>query len=194
VSSARVALALTLTLVAGCRRPAEAERRGAPPEPADPEAAIDAGSAASVSESAPGPDTESATSTGITAEPASTAESSASGCEACPAGEESLETEEREMNPRSETVKLKLWVTPAANATIYWGAKKLGSAPLELERPRGSGPMDLVVKAPGYLPYRTRLFTDRDDKLTVRLVRPQNAAGLLGYKRSAGALPPAENP
>jgi hypothetical protein len=41
------------------------------------------------------------------------------------------------------------------------------------------------VRAPGYLPFHTRLFTDRDDKLTVRLHRADGAAGLLGYRRTA---------
>jgi hypothetical protein len=88
-------------------------------------------------------------------------------------------------DPRSESVKLKLWVLPVT-AEVVWGAKKLGTGgrePLELERPRNSGPLDIVVRAPGYLPFHTRLLTDRDDALTVRLVTPAAAPGLLGYKR-----------
>jgi hypothetical protein len=97
---------------------------------------------------------------------------------------EELAVEEREQDPRSRTVKIKLWVTPV-DASVFWGSKNLGTAgklPLELERPRSSGPMDLVVRTPGYLPFHARLYTDRDDRLTVRLVKPEDAPRLLGYK------------
>lgn len=67
-------------------------------------------------------------------------------------------------------VKLKLDVYPkSAKAIVTWGAKKLGPPPIELERPRGSGPIDLVIKADGYLDHHTRLFTDRNDRLSVTL-------------------------
>jgi hypothetical protein len=54
----------------------------------------------------------------------------------------------------------------------------------EIQRPRGGGPLDLEIKADGYLPYHTRLYADRSDKLSVRLCRNEDAPGLLGYKRS----------
>ena len=105
-----------------------------------------------------------------------------------------LQAESREADPRSEKVKLKLWVSPVT-AEVFWGAKRLGTAgrePLEIERPRGSGPLDVVVRAPGYLPYHTRLFTDRDDTLTVRLVdaRPPRRACWAG----SAAHPPSRAP
>lgn len=99
--------------------------------------------------------------------------------------EDHLESEEREANPRSETVKIKLVVVPAVDAVVWWGGKKLGGAgraALEIERPRASGPLDVTVRAEGFLPYHTRLFTDRDDRLSIRLVRPAEAVGMLGYK------------
>jgi hypothetical protein len=89
------------------------------------------------------------------------------------------------------SVKLKLWVLPVT-ADVVWGAKKLGTAgrePLEIERPRGSGPLDIVIRAPGYLPFHTRLLTDREDSLTVRLVTPAAAPGLLGYRRTSPGAP-----
>jgi hypothetical protein len=101
------------------------------------------------------------------------------------APEPPLEEEARELNPTSEKVKIRLWVWPVDGA-VSWGTKKLGDAgrttPLEIERPRGSGPLDLVVRAPGFLPFHTRVLTDRDEKLTVRLVRVEDAPGLLGYR------------
>jgi hypothetical protein len=102
-----------------------------------------------------------------------------------------LQAESREADPLSEKVKLKLWVSPVT-AEVFWGIKRLGAAgrePLEIERPRGSGPLDVVVRAPGYLPYHTRLFTDREDALTVRLSTPAAAPSLLGWKRGAPAKP-----
>ena len=64
---------------------------------------------------------------------------------------------------------------------MYWGRKDLGVAPLEIVRPRGSAPLDLTVLAPGCLPLHTRVFTDRDDTLSLRLYTEREASGLPGY-------------
>jgi len=109
-------------------------------------------------------------------------------------GDEDLQAEERDSNPRSEAVKVKVIVTPAARGTVHWGRKKLadlqpGRMTLEAQRLRDSGPLDLVVRADGFLPHHVRVFTDRDDKLSVHLVRPEQATGLLGYRRPATAAP-----
>jgi hypothetical protein len=92
-----------------------------------------------------------------------------------------LVVEEPESNPTSETVTIKLVADPARKARVFWGRKDLGLAPLELQRPRGSGPLDLVVVTPGALTLHTRVFTDRDDKLALRLVAESDAPTLLGY-------------
>jgi hypothetical protein len=88
--------------------------------------------------------------------------------------------------PRPE-VKLVLRVVPA-DAEVFWGAKRLGVAkhgePFEIVRPQHSGPVDLLLRASGFLPYHTRLFSDRDDKITVDLVRPQQAPSLNGWRPS----------
>ena len=104
--------------------------------------------------------------------------------------EDDLKTEERESNPYSETVNLKLSVTPPVKALVTWGAKQVahltpGTMETELSRPRGSGPVDLEIKAEGFMPYHTRLYADRNDRINVRLYRLEEAPGLLGYKRSA---------
>jgi hypothetical protein len=103
--------------------------------------------------------------------------------------DDNLKTEEREANPFSETVTLKLSVTPQAKAAVHWGAKVLarlepGKMDAEITQPRGSGPLDIEIKAEGYMPYHTRFYTDRNDRLGVRLYRPEEAPNLLGYKRS----------
>ena len=104
--------------------------------------------------------------------------------------QDELRTEEPEANPHSETVTLKLVVTPPVKALVLYGAKQMaqlepGKMEAEITRPRGSGPLDLDIKAEGYLPYHTRLYADRNDKLSVRLCRPEDAPNLFGYKRSA---------
>lgn len=81
----------------------------------------------------------------------------------------------------TETVTVKLQVEPPRVAHVFWGARDLGPAPLEVKRPRGSGPLDLILRAPGYLPFHTRAFTDKDDHLAVRLVPEAGAASQFGY-------------
>jgi hypothetical protein len=87
-----------------------------------------------------------------------------------------------------ELVTIKLVVTPPKLAHVIWGVKDLGVAPLELRRPRGSGPMDLLLRAPGFLTHHTRVFTDRDDTLSIRLTPENEAASTFGYQT------PAEKP
>ena len=106
--------------------------------------------------------------------------------------EEDLVAEEPEVNPTSETVTIKLVAPEARKARVSWGRKDLGFAPLELQRPRGSGPLDLVVTAPGALTLHTRVYTDRDDKLALRLYPESDAPSLLGYH--APVEPPSKPP
>lgn len=101
--------------------------------------------------------------------------------------EDSLVGEERERDPRSDTVKIKVIVDARRQAHVVWGRKDFGVAPLEIERPRNSGPLDLVVVAPGYLPLHARALTDRDDVLTLRLYAAAEAPQLLGYRPEAAA-------
>jgi len=78
-------------------------------------------------------------------------------------------------------VTLKLLADPNRKAHVFWGRKDLGVAPLEIRRPRGSGPLDLVFVAQGFLPLHTRAFTDHDETLSVRLYDEEAASGLLGH-------------
>jgi hypothetical protein len=95
--------------------------------------------------------------------------------------------------PDGGTVTIKLLADARRQAHVYWGRKDLGVAPLEIVRPRGSAPLDLIVLAPGCLPLHTRAFTDRDDTLSLRLYSEREAAGLPGFSPSAAA-PPAAAP
>src|SRR5204862_4615302 len=85
---------------------------------------------------------------------------------------------------------IKLVADQARKARVFWGRKDLGLAPLEITRPRGSGPLDLIVVAPGALTLHTRVFTDRDDKLALRLYGQSDAPNLLGYRDEPPAPPP----
>ena len=129
--------------------------------------------------------------------PAAPESSKEAGKEAGKIDDADLKIEEREANPYSETVNLKLSVTPPVKALVTWGAKQIahlapGSMDTEISRPRGSGPVDLEIKAEGFMPYHTRLYADRGDKIGVRLYRLEEAPGLLGYKRSVEKKAPVE--
>ena len=88
------------------------------------------------------------------------------------------------------TVKIKLLADARRQAHVFWGRKDLGVAPVEIVRPRGSAPMDLTIQAPDCLPLHTRVFTDRDDTLSLRLYTEREAAGLPGYSPTATKGPP----
>ncbi len=98
--------------------------------------------------------------------------------------------EDEEADPSFEKVKVIIAVDRAVKAQVFWGVKRLGATPLSLERDRDSGPLDVIVRAEGYLPVHTRVFTDREDKVTARLFKDEEAPRLLGYKRPPAALPP----
>jgi hypothetical protein len=102
--------------------------------------------------------------------------------------DDELVEEAPEANPKSETITIKLVAEASRKARVFWGRKDLGLAPLELQRPRGSGPMDLLVIAPGALPLHTRVYTDRDDKLTLRLFSEGEAPSMLGYRADEAAI------
>ena len=75
---------------------------------------------------------------------------------------------------------------PPANATVFWGRTKLGrikpQRPLVVVRPRDSGPLDVVIRAPGFLPVQTRAHTFGDTRLAVKLTRVEEKSTLFGYR------------
>ena len=96
------------------------------------------------------------------------------------------------------TVKLVFSVVPAVKATVTWGKHRLGTvsprAPLIVERPRDSGPLDIVVRSPGFLPVHTRAYTFNDAVVDVRLTPLAKKDTLYGYRAplpvDGGAPPP----
>ena len=100
-----------------------------------------------------------------------------------------LEPEPEPAPASSETVTIKLIADARRQARVTWGRKDLGLAPLEIVRPRGSAPLDLLIVAPGYLPLRTRVFTDRNDVLSLRLYTEREAAVLPGFSSNRNNAP-----
>jgi hypothetical protein len=101
--------------------------------------------------------------------------------------------------PASSNVRITFTTVPSQKAMVYWGKKRLGviapRQPLIIERPRDSGPLDVIVRAAGYLPVETRAYTFADSKVAVKLTPPDQKKTLLGYREAppdAGA--PSTNP
>jgi hypothetical protein len=97
----------------------------------------------------------------------------------------------------SQKVKIIIQVNPPEKAAIMWGKKSIGVAnlrpkkPFILERPRDSGPMDIVIRAKGFLPVHTRAYTFADSKLFVKLTPEEEKKTVFGYREE---LPDAGPP
>ncbi len=82
----------------------------------------------------------------------------------------------------------------ARRVKIFWGKKLLGATPFALERPRDSGPIDLLLRAEGYFPVHTRLYTHKNDAITVSMTKLADRMTLFGAKKEpappATATPP----
>lgn len=89
--------------------------------------------------------------------------------------------------PLSPNVKLTLRTYPMRRATVTWGSKRLGfidrGKPLVLERPRDSGPLDLIIRATGYLPVHTRAYTFNDGNVEVKLTPVDKMDTVYGYQQ-----------
>jgi hypothetical protein len=104
--------------------------------------------------------------------------------------------------PPSNTVKITIITVPQAKKVmVLWGKKRLGiiapHQPLILQRPRDSGPMDLIVQSEGYVTVQTRAYTFADTKHAVKLTPIDQKKTLLGYRQEvpspdAGAAPPPD--
>lgn len=94
--------------------------------------------------------------------------------------------------PPPTTVKIVFTINPSTKkAMVFWGKKRLGiiapHAPLVVQRPRDSGPLDVIVKSDGYIPVQTRAYTFADSKVAVKLTALDQKNTLLGYREE---LPP----
>jgi hypothetical protein len=99
--------------------------------------------------------------------------------------------EAKDANPTAPTVRLVFRVVPPNIATVTWGNKRLGiikpKAPLIIERPRDSGPMDVVFKSQGYVTVHTRVYTFTNNTLAVKLTPLDKKNTIYGYREE---LPP----
>jgi hypothetical protein len=104
--------------------------------------------------------------------------------------------EEPAPEPPSPTISVVITVVPARTSTVYWGRHVLGTiaarSALVVQRPRDSGPLDLMIRSPGYLPVQTRAYTFNDTKLSVKLTPLDQKSTLLGYKQEV--VPDAGTP
>jgi len=106
--------------------------------------------------------------------------------------------------PPSANVRIVFTVLPSTKkATVTWGKKRLGvigpHAPLIVQRPRDSGPLDVVVRADGCIPVQTRAYTFEDSKVAVKVTPNDQKNTLLGYREElpagdGGVAPGASSP
>jgi hypothetical protein len=94
---------------------------------------------------------------------------------------------------RSPKVKIIVRSIPP-KAIVFWGKKKLGETPVTLERPRDSGPVDLVVRSDGFFPIHTRAYTFHNDTIYAKLTKVEERMSLFGAKHDATTQLPAPPP
>jgi hypothetical protein len=99
---------------------------------------------------------------------------------------------------KPDTVRITIQTVPPRKAMVRWGSKSLGfipvPRPLVVERPRDSGPLDLVIRASGYLPVHTRAYTFSDSRVAVKLTPPAEKSKLFGYREEPAPNPDAGAP
>jgi len=109
------------------------------------------------------------------------------------------QTTENETPPaKADTVHISIQTSPSRKALVKWGRKTLGVIPtpraLVVERPRDSGPLDLVIYAGGYMPVHTRAYTFSDQHVAVKLTPPSEKNTLFGYREEPAPNPDAGAP
>ena len=93
--------------------------------------------------------------------------------------------------PAAPPANVHIAVRAVPKAYVSWGKKSLGLSPVTLERPRDSGPIDLVLRAKGYLTVHTRAYSFRNESLVVQMTRVEDSVKLLGARI---APPPVAGP
>jgi hypothetical protein len=92
--------------------------------------------------------------------------------------------------PLSPNVKLTFRTFPSRRATVTWGSKRLGiidrGKPLVIERVRDSGPLDVVIRSPGYLPVHARAYTFNDAFVDVKITPIDKKDTIYGYQQPLG--------
>lgn len=92
--------------------------------------------------------------------------------------------------PLSPNVKLTFRTFPPRRASVHWGGKRLGfidrGKPLVIERPRDSGPLDVVVRSPGFLSVHARAYTFDDSIVDVKITPVEKKDTIYGYQQPLG--------
>ena len=104
---------------------------------------------------------------------------------------------EPEPQKTGDKVNITLQTVPPRKAMVKWGNKTLGMIPvprpLVVVRPRDSGPLDLVIRATGFLPVHTRAYTFSDSRVAIKLTTVEEKNTLFGFRAEVPA-PGAANP
>jgi hypothetical protein len=95
--------------------------------------------------------------------------------------------------PRPPQVKIMVRTVPP-KAQVRWGKKLLGETPYQLDRPRDSGPVDLVVRMDGYFPVHTRAYTYHSDTIYLKLTKLTDRMTLFGAKKEVPQDTPPPQP
>ncbi len=95
--------------------------------------------------------------------------------------------------PPSPNVKVTFRTYPSRRASVMWGGKRLGfidrGKPLVVERPRDSGPLDVVIRSPGFVPVHVRATTFDDNTVDVKITPNDKKDTIFGYQQP---LPPED--
>jgi hypothetical protein len=91
------------------------------------------------------------------------------------------------IEPRPARVRILVRTTPP-KARVSWGRTPLGKTPLTIDRPRDSGPLDLVVRSDGYFPVHTRAYTLKNDVIYLKMTKLADRMTIYGARKE---LPPA---
>jgi hypothetical protein len=98
-------------------------------------------------------------------------------------GSKPLPTDPTAVTPAQPPAKVKVIVRAIPKALVSWGKKKLGVTPVTLERPRDSGPVDLVIRSAGYFPIHTRAYTVKTDVISVKMTKLTDRMSLFGARQ-----------
>lgn len=86
--------------------------------------------------------------------------------------------------------KIKVFVrTSPSKMFVHWGKKNLGLTPLTIDRPRDSGPVDIVLRGTGYFPMHTRAYTVKNDTISVKMVKLSDRMTVFGAKAEVPEAP-----
>ena len=154
-----------------------------------------AGACAHETHKAPAGDKEEpAAATGAAPAGAPTEAQEASGVQVAPTTTPAVGTTAAAAPPPKIKIIVRLGKNGPDKALVFWGKKKLGETPVTLERPRDSGPVDLVVRGEGFFPVHTRAYTFHNDVLYVRMTKLEDRMTLFGAKRDANEAAPGGAP